>query len=60
MELTVNQIIEKQKQLKQDLADKLNKFEEETGLTVTGKVSYGYTQEKMQHYVSLNYSNPFM
>ena len=60
MELTVNQIKEKQKQLKEELREKLNQFEKETGLKVTGEIHWGYTQEKDQHWLSLKYSNPFM
>lgn len=60
MELTVKQIQEKQKQLKKDLRDRLNQFEEETGLYVTGKIKYGHTDGKDQHWLILKYPNPFM
>ena len=60
MELTVKQIQEKQKQLKRELRDKLNQFEKETGLKVTGEIHHGYTEGKEQHFLSLKYSNPFM
>jgi hypothetical protein len=60
MELTVNQIKEKQKLLENDLRTKLNQFEKETGLKVTGEIYWGYTQEKDQNWLSLKYSNPFM
>ena len=60
MAITVNQIKEKQKLLEKDLCTKLNQFEQETGIKVTGEIKWGYTQEKKQHWISLNYSNPFM
>lgn len=60
MELTVKQIQEKQKQLKKDLRDRLNQFEEETGLHVTGEINHGHTDGKDQHWLSLKYPNPFM
>jgi hypothetical protein len=60
MELTVKQIQEKQKQLNKDLRDRLNKFEQETGLYVKGEINRGYTDGKDQHWLSLKYSNPFM
>ena len=60
MELTVKQIQEKQNQLKKDLRDMLNQFEQETGLYVKGEINRGYTDGKDQHWLSLKYSNPFM
>lgn len=60
MELTVKQIQEKQKQLKEDLRDRLNQFEEETGLHVTGEINHGCTDGKDQHWLILRYPNPFM
>lgn len=60
MDLTVKQIKEKQKELKKDLRDRLNKFKEETGLKVTGEINFGQTDGKDQHWLSLKYSNPFM
>jgi len=59
-ELTVKQIKVKQDQLKNDLIDLLNKFEQETGVNVTGEINYGYTYQKLQHWLSLKFSNPFM
>ena len=60
MELTVKQIKEKQNQLKEELRDRLNQFEQETGLEVTGEINWGHTGGKDQHWLSLKYSNPFM
>lgn len=59
MELTVNQIKEKQKELEIELTSILNKFNKETELKVSGEIKFGYTEEIMQQWVSLKYSNPF-
>ena len=58
--MTIKQIKEKQKTLEKDLCTKLNQFEQETGIKVIGEIKWGYTQEKKQHWLSLDYSNPFM
>lgn len=60
MDLTVKQIKEKQMILQEELRYKLNQFEKETGLKVTGEIKWGFTQNKDQHWLSLEYSNPFM
>lgn len=59
MELTINQIKEKQKKLQEELEDKLNQFKKETGLKVNGDIKCGFIDHKEQHFVILNYSNPF-
>jgi predicted acetyltransferase len=59
MELTVSQIKEKQKKLKEELLEKLNQFEKETGIHVHGEIHWDYTQDMYQHWLSLNFSNPF-
>ena len=59
MELTINQIKEKQKELKKQLTKLLNDFNEETTLVVKGEINYGYTQGKNQQFITLKYSNPF-
>ena len=58
-DLTIKQIKEKQKELEKDLKNLLNKFYEDTSLTINGEVAFGYTEEKYQHYILLKYSNPF-
>ncbi len=60
MDLTIKQIQEKQEQLKKDLRDRLNQFEKETGLYVRGSINYGLTNGKDQHWLNLEYPNPFM
>lgn len=60
MELTVKQIIDKQRELEKELQERLNRFEEETGLYIKGEIHYGHTNERFQHWLSLNYSNPFL
>jgi len=59
MELTINEIREKQKILEKDLLTKINTFEVDTGIKV-GEIIYGYNKEKKKPWISLNYSNPFM
>jgi len=59
MELSVNQIKEKQRLLEKDLLTKINTFEVDTGLKV-GEINYGYNREKKQNWISIKYSNPFM
>ncbi len=60
MDLTIKEIKEKQKILKKDLVERLNQFEKETGLKATGKINYGYIDERYQHWVNLEFPNPFM
>jgi hypothetical protein len=58
MELTINQIKEKQVVLNQAITKLLNDFNEETSVIASGVINYGYTDDKQQQYVSLKYSNP--
>jgi hypothetical protein len=65
MELTINQIKEKQKLLEEELQDKLNQFKKETGLKVRGRIVFQYDKlfpepSPSTHIVFLEYSNPFM
>ena len=60
MELTVNQIKDKQKELENDLRQRLNQFKKETGLKVTGEINWGNIKGIDQHWLSINYPNPFM
>lgn len=59
MEFTINQIKEKQKTLKTEINELLHKFHSETELQINGQIHFGHTDEKDQHWTSLNYSNPF-
>lgn len=59
MELTISEIQEKRKNLKDDLLETIYQFHKETGLKVKGEVKFGFTGGKLQHYISLEYSNPF-
>lgn len=58
-ELTIREIKEKQKQLKLDLKELLNKFHIQTGLEIKGKIEFGFTDGKRQHWTHLKYNNPF-
>ena len=58
-DLTIREIKEKQKQLKEDLLEKLRGFEEETGIYATGTIHHGYTEEKFQNWLKLEFSSPF-
>lgn len=58
MDLTIKQIKEMQKELKNSIEDKLREFNELTGVTVAGNIDYGYTDEKEQQFIRLAYSNP--
>ena len=60
MDLTIKEIKEKQKILKKDLTERLNQFKKETGLSVNGKIEYGYISQNYQHWLTLEYPNPFM
>lgn len=64
MELTVNQIRERQRALKDHMEHLLNEFKEESGIVVTGWIDFGSTKRngrplKEQQFVNLKYSNPF-
>lgn len=59
MDLTINQIKQKQKILKAEINELLHKFHSETELKVKGEINFGHTDNKDQHWTWLEYSNPF-
>lgn len=59
MDLTIKEIKEKQKTLDKEIRELLHKFYEETEIKVFGDIHFGYTSEKHQHWISLEYKNPF-
>lgn len=56
-ELTINQIIKKQRELEKHLEETLDKFYEETGVRVEGEIVSNWA-DTYYHRVKLNYSNP--
>ena len=59
MELTINQIKQKQKTLQEEINELLHKFHSETELKVNGQINFGHIMYD-QHWTSLNYSKPFI
>ncbi len=59
MNLTIDEIKEKNKQLNLDIKKLLDKHKAETELIVLGEINHGYTKEKNQHYLTLKFNNPF-